>query len=134
MRTTDNLSTRTDTSDAAFVAAPKGAAARLLDALRDSPRTVDELMVDLDMSHSTCSAGINRLMRMGWVVDCGLRAVTRAGRTAIVWRALDTPQPIAHLRPTRKTLAARIDCALRILEANGSKSDIEFVLRGLADA
>lgn len=134
MRSTENLSTRTETSDAAFAAAPKGAAARLLAALREQPRTVDELMVDLNMGHSTCSSGINRLMRLGWVVDCGLRAVTRSGRVAIVWRALDHPQPIIRLRPTRRALAARIDCALTLIEENGSMADIEFVLRGLADA
>lgn len=134
MRSTTNLATRTDTSDAAYVAAPSGAAARVLEAVRDTPRTVDELMQDLHMSHSTCSAATNKLMRDGWIVDNGIRATTRTGRSAIVWEPAVTPHPLIQSRPTRRQLVERIAMALALLDAPCSRKQIRAALRGETDA
>lgn len=120
MRHTNRLSTRTDTSDSAFAAAPKGAAADILAALRDRPRSVDELMFDLDMSHSTASAAVNKLMRLGWVFDDGVRTITRNGRVAIVWIPRDIPVPIRDSAPTRAELLSRIVHAIQTIDRNHS--------------
>lgn len=130
MRSTTNLATRTDTSDAAYAAAPSGAAARVLDAIRDCPATVDELMTMLDMSHSTCSAAANKLMREGWIVDNGIRAMTRTGRKAIVWEAAVTPRPLRRIAPTRRELVNRINAAITALDGVVDKSTIRAILKG----
>lgn len=110
---TQNQSTRTDTSDAAYKAAPGGAARLCLARIKDRPSSVDELMSELRLSHSTCSAAVNRLMREGWVYDVGMRTVTRAGREAIVWVARDEPKPIANERPTRAQLQMEVEALRR---------------------
>jgi predicted transcriptional regulator len=133
MRATANLATRTDTSDAAYAAAPSGAAARVLEAIRNKPRTVDELMRDLHMSHSTCSASANKLMRDGWIVDNGIRSVTRTGRTAIVWEAAVTPRPLRRIAPTRRQLIDRINSAIYALDRCLDRATIRDILRGEAD-
>jgi len=130
VRATERLSTRFDTSDDAFAAAPSGAAALVLEAIRNQPRTVDELMVDLSMSHSTCSAAVNKLMRQGWVSDSGIRAMTRAGRKAIVWEPNLVRSPIVVTRPTRKELETRVHKALLALAAKADASCVERILRG----
>jgi len=108
VRSTENQATRFSTSDAAYAVAPSGAAARCLEAIQAWPRSVDELMVDLNMSHSTCSASVNKLMRSGWIYDCGVRTTTRSKRKAIVWMARQDPKPIADIAPTRRELAIRV--------------------------
>lgn len=118
MRPTENQSTRTDTSDAAFARIPRGAATLCLAALRETPRTVDELMLDLGLSHSTCSAAVNKLKRLGWVYDAGYRAVTRSEREAIVWLPRDQPIPIEQSHPTRRQLAERIERAIDAIDRN----------------
>lgn len=130
MRSTERLATRTRTSDESFAHLPSGAARRCLDAIISAPRSVDELMVDLNMSHSTCSAAVNRLKRLGWVYDMGYTTVTRSGRTAIVWMARQTPVPIIDSRPTRAELDLRVRKALLALAAKADSSCIERILRG----
>jgi len=105
MRETERHSTHQQTSDEAFAAAPKGAAAEILRSLFRSPATCDAVMEELSMSHSTCSSAINKLMRSGWLIDTGIRRRTRAGRRAIVWYSSKSPQAISDERPTRAQLA-----------------------------
>jgi len=130
MRSTERLSTRLDTSDEAFSAAPKGAAESILNALRQRPRCVDELMHDLELSHSTCSSTVNKLMRSGWIHDVGIRAMTRSGRMAVVWMARERPEPISEQRPTRAMLEHRVTKALSAIEFGFPPAVIGRILRG----
>lgn len=118
MRSTENQSTRTDTSDEAFARIPEGAATLCLAALRKEPCTVDDLMLDLRLSHSTCSAAVNKLKRLGWVYDSGYRSITRSDRLAIVWMTRDVPIPIHRSHPTRRQLAERIERAIDAIDRN----------------
>lgn len=130
MRSTNRLSTRTETSDRAWAAAPRGAAARIhAHLLAIGPSTVDEVMRDLDISHQTASASVNNLMRRGWVSDMGLRAMTRARREAIVWVAhRERLQTLREDRPTRRQLEQRIETALLCNDIDTMRA----VLRGKA--
>lgn len=136
MRQTDSLATRQQTSDEAFAVAPTGAAAEVLEAIRERPRCVDELMVDLGMSHSTCSARVNQLMRDHWILDSGMRTITRSGRTAIIWQAsAHTPkrsESMRSYRPTRAELEERIERALAAIESGCGASAIRQILKGVA--
>lgn len=134
VRSTERLSTRTDTSDSAYAVAPSGAAAQCLAEIIARPRSVDELMADLRMSHSTCSAAVNRLMRLGWVYDAGVRTRTRAGRTAIVWMPQNPPLPPRGGAPTRAELQRRISRAIALIERGStdgiSLEEITSILKG----
>ena len=46
----------------------------------------DDLEIDLGMSHQSCSACINALVKKGLVKDSGYKGVTRSGRKAIKWQ------------------------------------------------
>ena len=48
--------------------------------------TCDELEVELNMRHQTCSARLNDLYKRQDIYDSDLRRPTRSGRSAIVWR------------------------------------------------
>lgn len=130
MRSTARLSTRTETSDAAHAAAPNGAAARVLEAIRLMPRCTDELMVDLGMPHTTCSARVNQLMRSGHIIDSGTRTITRSGRTAIVWFATHNPEPLGPARSTRAELEHRIRRSIDAINASESDAVVLRILRG----
>ena len=136
MRQTDSLATRQQTSDHAFAAAPKGAAAEGLEAIHARPRCVDELMVDLGMSHSTCSARVNQLMRDHWIFDSGMRTITRSGRTAIIWQASGRPptrsESMRSYRPTRAELEERIERALAAIHRGCGGSSVSQILKGVA--
>lgn len=80
--------TRWSTQDAAWheiQPALSGIGARVFDAILSSPATCDELEARLDLTHQTCSAAVNKLMRDGRIVADGSRP-TRSGRSARVWR------------------------------------------------
>jgi hypothetical protein len=47
--------------------------------------TCDALERQLLLSHQTCSARVNELMRADRIVDRGLRQKTRSGRNAVAW-------------------------------------------------
>ena len=130
MRATNRLSTRTDTSDASYARTPSGVRARVLEAIRERPRSCDELMVDLGLQHSTCSAAINALMRQRLVADLGVRTITRAGRTAIVWEVPPFIPPVAPAGPTRRELANRVELAVTMLRGRCC-DDVIDVLRGI---
>ena len=130
MRSTARLSTRTETSDAAHAAAPNGAAARVLEAIRLMPRCTDELMVDLGMPHTTCSARVNQLMRSGHIIDSGTRTITRSGRTAIVWFATHNPEPLGPARSTRAELEHRIQRSIDAINRSESDAVVLRILRG----
>lgn len=132
MRRTERLATRTETSDEAFAVAPNGAAARVLDAIRAMPRSTDELMADLGMPHTTCSARVNQLMRSGHIEDRGVRTMTRANRKAIVWFATDNPAPITPERPTRAQLEDRIVRAIAAIAHRESDAVVVRILGGEA--
>ena len=131
MRSTARLATRLDTSDSAYLRAPRGTSGRILAAIGNLPRTVDELMNDLDLGHSTCSAGVNKLMRDGLVEDRGIRSVTRSGRTAVVWFKCEIVKPIRTSRPTRTELEKRIIRAVNRIERNAAPSDVIAILKGV---
>ena len=119
-RPTDDQSTRRDTSDDAFArAALSEQREALLRAIRRSPKTCDEIMA-LGWAHQSASAGINWLMRKGYIVDSGQRRQTRMNRAAIVWAVADTPVPIERARPTRKQLEVRIELAIAAIDRNFS--------------
>jgi len=86
-RATARQATRWNTQDAAYAARPNGVAARILESLRDSPATCDEIQQRLDMTHQTASATINALMRAGKIRANGSRP-TRSGRAARVWEVV----------------------------------------------
>lgn len=48
--------------------------------------TVDQLTIMLNGKHQSISARVNQLRNSGWVVDSGIKRLTRSKRTAIVWR------------------------------------------------
>lgn len=48
--------------------------------------TCDQVEQKMNRSHQTISARVNQLRDKGWIVDSGLRRLTRSGRKAIVWR------------------------------------------------
>ena len=86
-RATRSQSTRWATQDEAFSQCATGVPARVLDAIRDTPGTCDELEIRLGLTHQSCSAAINRLMRDGRVIATDSRT-TRSGRRARVWVAV----------------------------------------------
>ena len=84
-RATARQRTRWNTQDEAYAAAPTGIAALVLASLRDDgPATCDELEQRLELTHQTCSASVNALMRRGAIIASGSR-LTRSGRRARVW-------------------------------------------------
>ena len=85
-RSTKRQETRWSTQDRAFQNAPVGQAATVLEALRATPSTCDEVEQRLGMTHQSCSAAINKLMRDGLIHADGER-LTRSGRSARVWHA-----------------------------------------------
>jgi|LauGreDrversion4_2_1035121.scaffolds.fasta_scaffold00521_9 predicted Rossmann fold nucleotide-binding protein DprA/Smf involved in DNA uptake len=88
-RQTPGQATRWDTQDAAWESMQPRLNTinhRVLAAIVASPRTCDELEQDLALTHQTCSASVNNLMRRGLIVAEGYRK-TRSGRSARVWRA-----------------------------------------------
>lgn len=131
MRSTERLATRTDTSDSSFDLAPRGVRARVLEAIRQRPRSVDELMHDLCLSHSTCSAAVNHLMRRNLVMDLGVRTTTRSGRTAIVWEENPGIPPNKKVEATRAQLLDRIDLAIQEIDRNhGHLTYLRRILTG----
>lgn len=88
VRSTRRQATRWDTQDAAFDAIrPRinTINAAVLASITDCPATCDELEVRLCLSHQTCSASVNNLMKSGLIIADGKRE-TRSGRKANVWR------------------------------------------------
>lgn len=103
-RKSENQSSRRATSDEAYARAPMSEQrAALLEIIRRSPHTCDEIM-ETGWAHQTASAGINWLMRKGYIVDSGFRRKTRMRRNAIVWAYAVNPKPIKLHRPTRSEL------------------------------
>lgn len=88
-RRTRKQTTRWATQDAAYASAPTGIAARIMESLRQSPATCDELEQRLQLTHQTCSAAVNQLMNAGAIRAHGARP-TRSGRAARVWEAMPT--------------------------------------------
>lgn len=58
--------------------------------------TCDQVEVKLNRSHQSISARVNDLMSKGWIMDSGLRRLTRSGRKATVWRP--TPAALEQLK------------------------------------
>lgn len=129
-RKTERQSTRFTTSDDAFRRMPTGVGHQVLVAISSMPRTVDELMQDLELSHSTCSAAVNKLMREGYVEDGGTRRLTRSGRKAIVWvRTLIATDRSSEM-PTRRQLAERIERALEWIKRRPPTNEL-WVIAGM---
>jgi hypothetical protein len=87
-RQTPGQRTRWDTQDAAWQSVQPRLHTnnhKVLAAIRDTPRTCDELEQALGLTHQTCSAAVNSLMNAGLIVASGYRK-TRSGRSARVWR------------------------------------------------
>lgn len=59
---------------------------KIFDAIKERPRTDDELEVLLDSPHQSVSSQRRGLVLDGWVEDSGRRRKTRSDRWAIVWR------------------------------------------------
>lgn len=82
--------TRWDTQDAAWAdAQPRQGTicAEVLDIIKASPRTCDEVEEFTGKPHQTISAAINALMRDGLIRAIDKRP-TRSGRQANVWQAM----------------------------------------------
>jgi hypothetical protein len=60
---------------------------RILKVLHDNPHglTCEEVEIELEMKHQTCSARFTDMKKLGWIIWCGER-VTSSGRSAGVWR------------------------------------------------
>jgi hypothetical protein len=63
-----------------------GMKARVLQAIRNSPSTDDNLEMLLDMRHQSLSACRRHLVKDGLVEESGDYLPTRSGRKARVWR------------------------------------------------
>ena len=88
-RRTRRQETRWSTQDAAWSDIQPTADSiegRVYQAIADRPSTCDELEDALGLTHQTCSARVNALMRRGLIVADGRRQ-TKSGRTARVWVA-----------------------------------------------
>ena len=83
-RATRAQRTRWATSDAAHAAS--GSAAKILESIRQSPATCDEIEERLQLTHQAASARINDLMRAGEIIAIGAK-LTRSNRMARVWHA-----------------------------------------------
>lgn len=129
MRSTVNQSTRQETSDESYRRRPTGCALRILEAIRREPRSVDELMRDLDLSHSTCSARVNELMRDRWIHDARIRTITASGRRAIVWVA-GAGDTAPKINATRAELESRIGRVISMID--GGCSDTAAIRLELA--
>lgn len=89
-RSTRRQQTRWDTQDSAWadVQPRQGTiCAELLDIIKASPRTCDEVEQFTGKPHQTVSAAINALMRDGLIRAIDKR-MTRSGRQANVWHAV----------------------------------------------
>ena len=85
-RSTARQRTRWATQDEAYASRDGTQAAAILESIRQSPATCDEIEQRLEMTHQSASAAINQLMRAGAIVANGSRK-TRSGRSARVWEA-----------------------------------------------
>lgn len=88
VRSTPKQATRWDTQDAAWDSIQPRIGtitATVLASITDCAATCDELEQRLSLSHQTCSASVNSLMKSGLIVADGKRP-TRSGRKATVWR------------------------------------------------
>jgi hypothetical protein len=106
-RRTRKQDTRWETQDLAFEAAADSqptVALMLLASIRECPSTCDELEQRHALTHQTCSAAVNWLMRRNLIVTDSLR-VTRSNRMARVWRE---SLPGEANRPTRRDLRAEL--------------------------
>ena len=83
-RSTRAQDTRWDTQDEAYAARASGIGVTIMEALSRSPSTCDELEIALRLTHQTCSAAVNKLMRDGLIV-AGVNRKTRSNRNARVW-------------------------------------------------
>jgi hypothetical protein len=90
---TPKQATRFDTQDEAYALAISGQVARILAYITSTPSTCDEVEVALGMTHQSCSAAINKLMRERRVVAGGNRK-TRSNRNARVWSATQPTENI----------------------------------------
>jgi transcription initiation factor IIE alpha subunit len=61
-----------------------GIGVRVFRCIEERPQTCDEVEISLGLTHQTCSATINKLMRDGVIISIGKRN-TRSGRPACVW-------------------------------------------------
>jgi len=128
-RPTERQSTRRSTSDDAHRSADVSATRQvMLNLISQRPRTCDEI-VTLGFAHQSASAAINWLMRRGNIVPSGEKRKTRMGRSAIVWRHEENPQPLVRTRPTRRELEKRIDAAIL---HKGADAVLVAILRGEA--
>ena len=101
-RSTRGQTTRWDTQDAAWEdAQPRVGtiAANLLASITEYPATCDELEIRHGLTHQTCSAAVNWLMRHGQIVADGTRK-TRSGRSARVW-IVKQPDTLFHMGVTQ---------------------------------
>jgi hypothetical protein len=71
----------------------------LLESIAASPATCDELEIRHGLTHQTCSASVNWLMKHGQIIADGIRK-TRSGRSARVWtkKTCDTLFPMGVSR------------------------------------
>jgi hypothetical protein len=60
--------------------------ARVFAVLARQPRTCDAVEAETGLPHQTVSARIRGLAQRDRVIDSGLRALTRSGRKAVVWK------------------------------------------------
>lgn len=116
-RSTTKQATRWDTQDLAWDSAKEGKqtiALMLLQTITDRPSTCDELEQLHRLSHQTCSAAVNWLMRHNLITSHTVRR-TRSGRSARVWRKFvlgDTP-----IKTRRDTGKQALDLQLELTAA-----------------
>ena len=114
-RQTAMLATRFETSDIAFQSSIKGVKKEILEMIRATPMTCDEVIEASGKPHQSVSAHMNWLMRNGYIKPNGNKRKTRMKRFAIVWESQYPPVPINSVVPTRQELLGKTDEVLKTL-------------------
>jgi hypothetical protein len=121
-RRTRKQETRWETQDLAFesaVASRPTVALMLLQSIRECPSTCDELEQRHGLTHQTCSAAVNWLMRRNLIVTEGRRA-TRSNRLARVWRE---SMPSETNGSTRRDVRAELAAMCRLCDTLRAERD-----------
>jgi hypothetical protein len=91
----------------------------LLQSIRECPSTCDELEQRHGLTHQTCSAAVNWLMRRNLIVTEGRRA-TRSNRLARIWRE---SMPSETNGSTRRDVRAELAAMCRLCDTLRAERD-----------
>lgn len=80
-----NLTTSKDAAESVRETYPK-TQKKVLDLLREAPRSCDEIEQLTGLSHQSASSAIRKLTKAGVLIDSRKTSLTRSGRRAIQWK------------------------------------------------